>query len=214
MSETNTKDIIRAHQRRLAVLEVQRAQQGIQTPPAIVTEIEDIYRTLSQLMIQDIVLEEVKPPRFRGLIVLVGPGQVGRDPFDQSAMDAIIYHLKALEYCWMIGSSGERGSAPVIEKMKQECANRGVKPFAHYVDNPLIVQPTYDIVEQIYTKEVGDVGLNEQDIIADITGATKPMSFGMLRACGISRPMQYMVRQADGRSSVPMMLKYSLDTSV
>lgn len=208
------KDQIREHQRRLGALEVQRAQQGIHTDAAIVNEIEDIYKILNQLMIQDIVLEEVKPPRFRGLIVLIGPGQAGRDPFDQSAMDAIEYHIKALEYCWMIGSSGERGSAPVIEKMEQECADRGVKSFARYVDDPFSVQPTYELVEKIYTSEIAEAGLAEQDVIADITGATKPMSFGMLRACGIGRPMEYMVRQTGGHSSVPMMLKYSLDASV
>jgi hypothetical protein len=206
------RDIIRGHQRRLAVLELQRAQQGYSANPSLIIEIDTIYKELGKLMIRNIILKEERPLRFKGLMVLIGPGRVGHDPFDQSAMDAITYHQRALEHCWMIGSSGTQGSQPVIESMQERCEHLDIHAYAHYVDDPFSVQETYELIDDLYTHAVPQVELREEEVIADITGATKPMSFGMLRACGTSRPMQYMVRQTDG-PSLPMLLRYTLRTT-
>ena len=45
----------------------------------------------------------------------------------------------------------------------------------------------------------------EKDITtdADFTGGTKPMSAGMILACGEARPMQYTYGRKDGVASVP-----------
>lgn len=206
---TTTREIIREYRRRLGHLEVQRAQQGFSVDPKIVMEIDDIYRELGKLMIHTIVVKEETPPFFSGLIVLVGPGQMGKQSSDQSAIDAIKYHYKKLKYCWMIGSSGEHGSESAINEIQAEYANSEIIFSANYVDDPRSVHQTYHIAQQLYVQELPKVGLQEQQVIADITGATKLMSFGLLRACGTSRPMQYMVRQPQG-PSLPMMLRYSL----
>lgn len=210
MPETSTKDIIRAYQRRLMVLEEQRAQQGIHTPPAIITEIDEINRDLTRLMVRDIAVEkERRPPRFRGLILLVGTGQSKKGPLDQSALDAIKYHLRALEYCWLIGSGGEHGSREPVDLLLAECEHMGVSATAHYVDDPFSVQESFALVNKLYSEDIREAGLREDEVIADLTGATKPMSFGMLLACSINRPTQYMVRQPNALST-PMMLRYNL----
>jgi hypothetical protein len=45
-----------------------------------------------------------------------------------------------------------------------------------------------------------------REVIADITGATKPMTAGMVLACGRRRPMQYMAFQEHG-PSLPLLLQ-------
>jgi hypothetical protein len=210
MPETSTRDIIRAHQRRLMVLEEQRAQQGSHTQPAIITEINEIYRELTRLMVRDIsVQKEQQPPRLRGLILLVGTGQSKKGPLDQSALDAINYHQRTLDYCWLIGSGGETGSHEAVDALLAECRHRDITASAHYVDDPFSVQESYALVTRLYAEDIRATELREDEVIADLTGATKPMSFGMLLACGASRPTQYMVRQPEAPST-PMMLRYTL----
>jgi hypothetical protein len=203
------REILNSLQRRVAELEIQKAKLGINADPSISIQIEDTYKEIHRLMIRDIVVQEMLPPLFLGLIVLVGPGRAGSDPLEQSAMDAILYHVKGLKYCWLIGSSGEKGSVDVVEAIQEECKHLQIQTYTYFVDEPMDINPTYALAEKIYSDDVPAVGLTDQDVIADITGATKPMSFGLLRACGVSRPMQYMVRQPKGRSK-PMMLKYHL----
>lgn len=46
------RELLRAHQSRLQVLELQQAQQGIQTPAQVITEIADIRREMAKLEAQ------------------------------------------------------------------------------------------------------------------------------------------------------------------
>jgi uncharacterized membrane protein YuzA (DUF378 family) len=167
-----------------------------------------------------LVPEDQRPPKHRGLILLVGTGRPGEASMDQSALTAIKHHLagasgSGLEYCWLIPSSGERGSVPVALKLEQQCKDLGVKQtkIVKPVDF-LSVQDTYDCVQDIYARDVRAAGLQEQDVIADFTGGTKPMSAGMILACGERRTMQYVQgRKAGTRenpviASLPMLIEF------
>lgn len=212
MSQSTTQQLIKRYQRRLALLEQQRAQEGLNVNPSIVMEIEDIYTELNRLMIRDVVVKEEQPRRFPGLMLLVGPGRVGQPPLDQSAVDAINFHRSTLRHCWLIGSSGPNGSRLVVEDVQRQYQHSEVTMYAYYVHNPMSVQESYELIDRLYREVVPHTGLQEEDVIADITGATKPMSFGMLLACGTRRPMQYMVRQPHG-PSVPILLRYTIGES-
>lgn len=209
MPETNTKDIIRAHQRRLNKLEIQRAERGNLADPAIDIEIEDIYQELTRLMVRRLEMKQEQPQQAIGLILLTGTGQSRKGPMDQSALDAIKYHHQTLKYCWFIGSKGEHGSEGAVNALIAECQHMQIVTFAYYVEDPFSIQETHTLVERLYTEEISKVKLHEEDVVSDITGATKPMSFGMLSACGTRRPMQYMIRQPNGPSK-PIRLQYSL----
>jgi hypothetical protein len=72
--------------------------------------------------------------------------------------------------------------------------------------DPTHVEETFALVNWIYTHELVAASLEEREVIADITGATKPMTAGMVLACGRRRPMQYMVFQEHG-PSLPLLLR-------
>ncbi len=208
MTDSDIQQLIRAYERRLRVLEQQRATYGdLQVPPSIVTEIEDIRTELSRLLVRDLAFSELRPEQFPGLILLVGPGQLGRNPSEQSAKHAIDFHRGRLRYCWVIGSAEAQ---PVAESVQSYCQSYNINAKVEIVQDAVSVQPTYDLVNRIYRTAFEQTELEEAEIISDLTGATKPMSFGMLLACGMRRPMQYMVRQPDNRPSMPIRLSYTL----
>jgi hypothetical protein len=74
----------------------------------------------------------------------------------------------------------------------QSNANKSLKPLKIIVENtvsPGDSQDTYMLVHQIFRKS----GYKPNDIIADFTGGTKPMSFGMIMAClSAERQLQYV----------------------
>jgi len=160
-----------------------------------------------------LVSEDKQPAKHRGLILLVGIGRPGENPLNQSAWKAIEYHLadgqaQGLQTCWLIGSGGAEGSLSVAEKLKQMCEARNVKAQVRSVEDTFGVQETYDLVMRIYRDEAPEAGLGEQEVIADFTGAVKPMSAGMILACGERRPMQYMVGRKEGVASIPRLIEF------
>lgn len=56
------REVLRAHQRRLRVLEIQEATKGINTPPEIITEIEDVR---SEIRTTEMRLRQLTPPTDR-----------------------------------------------------------------------------------------------------------------------------------------------------
>lgn len=133
-------------------------------------------------------IREGEPPeRKRGLILLVSR--------KESAMYAIQYHLQdrgPLESVWLVPSNGREEDtygAPTLdeaEKIKIECkklaqANGGnLRVEIHETGvSPGDAQDTFDYVNRIFRR--GSYKPNE--IIADFTGGTKPMTVGMVMAC-------------------------------
>jgi hypothetical protein len=159
---------------------------------------------------QDLVLvpENQRPDRKPGLIVLVGTGRPGEDPMEQSAGIAIAYHRPVLKTCWLIASSGEKGSLPVAQTLEKQCRAEGIEVHIHALADPFSVQESYDLVEHIYAEEVPAAGLAENQVIADFTGGIKPMSAGMILACQGTRLMQYMYGRKERIASIPRSVKF------
>lgn len=151
-----------------------------------------------------------QPPPHRGLIVLVGTGRPGEDEMSQSAGKAIEYHADKLKYCWLIASGGEKGSVPVAQKLEQICKDKHIEPFIHTIHDPFeSVQESYDLITEIYDNELEACGLTSNEVIADFTGGTKPMSVGMVLACGHQRAMQYMVGRKEGIATQPVLIRFT-----
>lgn len=74
------------------------------------------------------------------------------------------------------------------------------------VSDPASIAETFTLVDWLYAQRVPASGLSEAEVVADITGATKPMTAGMVLACGSRRPMQYLLFQQDG-PSLPIALQ-------
>ncbi len=60
-------------------------------------------------------------------------------------------------------------------------------------------------INLLYASMEQDSGLHPRQVVADITGATKPMSIGLLYASRGLSPIEYMIRQDDG-NSLPILL--------
>ena len=157
----------------------------------------------------DYTTSSLKPKPHKGLIVLVSRGRIDRDPMEQSAGPAIQYHIhqkgigQVLQHCWLIATSGPDGSHDFAHKLSELCKEQGIKTTIEVVSDGFSVQETYDLVRRIYAEAETTANLAPHDIIADFTGGLKPMSAGMVLACGAKYPIQYMYGGKAGIASVP-----------
>lgn len=141
----------------------------------------------------DIREKQLPRPR-RGLILLAGP-QKASNPV------ALEHHLDSLTHCWIIATPESAGTAATLFK---EYGDRiDIRYGADYTVDPEEFAPTYDIVMRILGQEMRQYGLGMTEIIADITGGTKPMTSGMALACvAYHVPMQYIKAQRDANGQV------------
>ncbi len=175
-----------------------------------------------------LVPRDARPARMRGLIALVGRGRPGEKLAieRQAAAQAIRYHLgddaggaeAALKVCWLVASTGERGSIGTAREIRKSCEKPGCTIEIREVGNAFSVQDTYDVVQRIYNEEIygdklGELGLSPDQIICDFTSGTAPMTAGMVLACGRYRPMQYTTgrpaRSGEPEiASVPLLIEF------
>lgn len=231
---TYTQQLIDTWERRLRLLEKQQAKLGIHTDPSVIMEIEDLAQTIADLRASstlppaparlDALSDQAAPPaKYRGLVVLVGPGRAGVNPISQAAGAAIRHHLAepgaaGLQHCWLLPSGVERfendqaatqrDAVDVARELARDCAAHGVAVHIRPIGDPFSVQATYDMVEWLFAYDVPAAGLAEGDLICDFTGGTKLMSAGMILACGERRAMQSVVFGAGG-GSAPLQVRFA-----
>lgn len=158
-----------------------------------------------------LVPREQQPPRYPGLIVLVGPGRPEEDPLKGPTGPAIEYHLasdeqgQTLRVCWLLASSQ---GVPVAEAFREQYESR-CRVLVRQVHEAFDVQETYEAIRRIYFEEAQAEGLSPEQVIADFTGGTKPMSAGMVLACGDRWPMQYLTGRKEGVLSTPVFVQFS-----
>jgi hypothetical protein len=110
------------------------------------------------------------PGKKRGLIFLFSR--------EDTLREAIEYHRPLLEDCWLL--------------VTPEMQERAGEALGHFEGVAFHLQPLadrydsgscYETVRQIYRQEVGRLGMSPAEVIADITGGTKPMTMGAIVAC-------------------------------
>ncbi len=113
-----------------------------------------------------------------GLIWLFGPGRFGH------FLVALERHRQGggAAHCWLV----MQDVGPVQEnfaRLQQRLLEDGVATRLHRVYIPkLEVQAAYEAVQTVFQREAEEKGLRPDQVIADITGGTKPMTAGMLLA--------------------------------
>jgi len=219
MTNDFTHELLLIRQRRLQHLETQRATKGIDTEYQIVAEIEQIRAEIERLKhyshiyrLSREVRDDERPQPMLGLIALVSPEdiQAGMPSLKQAAFDAIYYHRSSLRICWLIASRGKRSSLATATWLAGYCAQKKIVAQIWQIQNELSVEETFKTVQLIYQQEFVAAQLQAKEVIADITGATKPMSIGVFLACQGVMPVQYMVRPENEERSVPFLIR---DTS-
>ena len=137
-------------------------------------------------------------PPHAGLIWLFGPG-----PFEH-LLSALDHHRKdgGATHCWLV----MQDIKPVREafaRLSQQLLEQEVETQLHlsYIKE-LDVQAAYQAVRAIFQREAAEIGLHPGQVIADITGGTKPLTAGMvLAALTTGGAMEYVEseRDAEGR---------------
>lgn len=215
MNPNLSHELLNIRKRHLHELEKQQAHFGLHTPPHITLEIEQLRTEIERLLrysyvftLQREVLDQERPPPMPGLVALVSPETVPAGPatLTQAAYHAIDYHRSALRHCWFVASTGERGSLAAAQWLTNYCEQRNIAAQVWQVQDPADTAETFGLVQWLFTVAIPERGLDPQDVIADMTGATKPMSIGMWLACQGNHRVQYMTRQHDGLS-VPLLVR-------
>lgn len=118
------------------------------------------------------------PPR-AGLIWLLGPGNPAH------ALIAIRHHcrLGGGQHCWFVLQEGVESVRQSWLDIEQTLTAEMLptKPHRVYV-RQLDMREAYEAVRTILDREVPEAELTIEQVIADITGATKPMTAGMVLA--------------------------------
>ncbi len=141
--------------------------------------------------------EKSNVPAHSGLLILVSPQNLNL------AIFYIEHHLSQLRHCWLISTTDSLSTADQLEQLGHEMWPQvDIYSGQQYKVDPESLESSYNMVERIFSKEAPDHGLSEVELIADLTGGTKPMTAGMTLACTApGRRMQYVKSQrtADGK---------------
>jgi hypothetical protein len=210
MNVNETQEMIRIREQRLYFLKQQQASYGPLTPPHITIEIEQLeaeqqYQR-TQLIFQARDLNLQPPPPCQGLILLVSPLRANEPLHALSAYQAINYHRPPLRRCWLIATTGATGSESTAEALAQHFRHYRLDCTVHTIANGADAAETLTLVAALYAQIAQAATFAQADVIADITGGTKPMTAGMVLACGPTRPMQYMLFQQSPDPSLPVLL--------
>jgi hypothetical protein len=192
-----------------------RLMQLLAIGVALIVGLWVLHMALGRQEPLELVPEEERPSRYPGLIVLVGIGRKDTKPEELSHNLAIEYHLSceeaggdALRVCWLIATGGVKGSVPVAREVRKRYESHCDKVILHVLNSAFDVQEAYRLVRGIYTEEAAEYGLAPEQIIADFTGGTKPMSAGMILACQDRWPMQYMFGREGEVASTPLLVRF------
>lgn len=110
------------------------------------------------------------PQKHQGLIFLFSR--------EETLREAIQYHQPRLEHCWLL----------VTPEMRE----RATSVMSHFPDLSFTLHPLgdrydsqacYQTVLDIYRRGASRQGIPPKQVIADITGGTKPMTMGLIVAC-------------------------------
>ena len=110
------------------------------------------------------------PQKQRGLIFLFSR--------EGTLREAIQYHQPVLEHCWLL-----------VTPEMQDRAKQAMDHFPdlrftlHALGDRYDSQACYQTVRDIYQREASRLDVPPEQVIADITGGTKPMTMGMIVAC-------------------------------
>jgi hypothetical protein len=146
--------------------------------------------------VRAVVDESRLAPPHAGLIWLFGPGQF------EHLIFALEHHQKdGGAQCWLVM---QEGIAPVKERfgeLSQRLAETGLTTRLHpvYVKQP-DVQAAYQAVQNVFEREAAEEGLTPDQVIADITGGTKPLTAGMvLAALTAGGALEYVESERDAQ---------------
>lgn len=143
-----------------------------------------------------VVVEESRlAPPHAGVVWLLGPGPVDHMLF------ALEHHRRGggAAHCWLVMQSNEKPVQDAFEQLSRVVSERGLGTQLHPVYiQALEAREAYQAVEIVFNREAAEAGLKPGQVIADITGGTKPLTAGMvLGALTTGRALEYVESERD-----------------
>jgi hypothetical protein len=138
-------------------------------------------------------------PPHAGLIWLLGP-QI------EHLMVALAYHRQSGGglHCWLVMQSRQEAVQQAFDQLSNQILEHGWETRLHpvYIDQ-LDAQSAYEAVVTVFDREAGEEGLTPAQVIADITGGTKPLTAGMLLAAlAVDGDLEYVESDRDDKGLV------------
>jgi len=134
-------------------------------------------------------------PPHAGLVWLFGPGRF------EHLLFALEHHRKGggAAHCWLVMQKDTPSVKERFGKLSQRLVEEGMSTQLHpvYVEQP-DVQAAYQAVRAVFEREAAEEGLVPEQVIADVTGGTKPMTAGMvLAALTTGGDLEYVESERD-----------------
>jgi hypothetical protein len=143
--------------------------------------------------------ESLLAPRSPGLIWLLGPGSF------EHLVDALRHHQQeeAQQHCWLVMQRNSPAVEAAFLELSQHLLVEQLPVRLHriYIDH-LETQDAYQAVRTVWEREAPEELLRPDQVIADITGGTKPLTAGMvLAAVATGNALEYVEtdRDAEGK---------------
>jgi hypothetical protein len=159
------------------------------------------YLHLRGLRLNTFMRESQIVPQRRGLILILSPNQT------ELPVMVMHHHRPVLQHVWLIGMTEQLTIAQTLERLQQIVTEddtlKGVTIIPVSIDT-LDVRTAYDAVERIFSDLIPR-GMNEEEVVVDITGGLKTLSVGAALACTLNRwSMSYIQSDYDaGNRPVP-----------
>ena len=112
------------------------------------------------------------PPKKRGLIVMVTPAPTHKA--------AINYHAEQLKHVWFIATPAMLKN---VKELEDYCTAKNIRPHRLDLEDEYDASGCYALVRDVFTRYAPRCQLNTNDVVADMTGGTKPMTAAMVLAC-------------------------------
>lgn len=108
---------------------------------------------------------------------------------------AIIHHLGELTNCWLLCTGDAEMSKELVEYFIKKFS-KSIRVHPRKINDPFKVEETFNVINKIYSEEIKKCALNENQVIADLTGGTAIMSCAMVLSClSPDRDMEYVLQK-------------------
>jgi hypothetical protein len=135
-------------------------------------------------------------PAHAGLIWLLGPQM-------EHLLLALDHHRQGggAAHCWLVMQARQETVQKAYDELSSQilAKNWPIRLHPVYIDH-LDAQAAYQAVQTIFTREAGEEGLTQDQLIADITGGVKPLTAGMiLAALTVGGALEYVESERDDK---------------
>jgi hypothetical protein len=143
--------------------------------------------------------ESRRAPPYPGLIWLLGP-QIDHLLF------ALAHHQQGsgAAHCWLVMQSNYKPVQKAYEQLSSQVSDRGWQTRLHPVYiSQVDAQSAYEAVRTVFSREAAEEELTPEEVIADITSGTKPLTAGLiLAALTVNGALEYVESDRDEQGQV------------